>query len=564
ALLHKKSQLPGSIKLAVTGSGLNLDRLLKQKDNNQVQAAETEQLPQEIASYLPNLDLEAEFDLADLTFQDLNYQTLQGELRTVGQEVVIDNLDLKTAASSLQVAGNVDYSKYLKSGEYQALDVALNVVSDVDLAELEQLLTSFTAQEYELAGELEGDLDTKFQLSDLLANNITELKLTGELDLTGYDLNFPFLAEEVAKLEGTVGLDDQQLRINNLSSKLTRSDLQGQIEVREWKNIITALLTNEKELNNQAEISSDLNSDLIKVSEIKQLVNNSKKKTVSTSQTQEHSQSSVLSSLPLKSEVSIDQLEYQNLVLKDLTTNLSRNGNLAQARDLNFVVAGGEVGGNLDLNLAQQTPHYQGDLNMSQLELNQIVSGLTDFDDYLYGALDLQADFQGAGLRLTQLLKDLTLQGDVSVSDGQLAMPTVNQKLSQWFDVFSDQPLEFSQLGGEVNLTPQRLQLADFSADTSQGRLDFSGYSTREGKLNYQLDYLLSQAVSDKIELPQKKAFYTADGERIKLDFILEGMTSDPEFKWDRSVLEEQIKKGVDGKEDEIKQELKEKLKKYF
>lgn len=490
----------------------------------------------------------------------------------VGEEKIkADKLTFNTKNSKLKLAGIMNYKQYLQTGDYKSLDLKLDLTSKLDLAEIRQLLVGLNSQfnDYNFKGELESDLAVEFRLGDIIGDNknLERVKINGDLEFAGDDINLPGFREEFNQVSGRIEASGRKLDLNKLHCKLAQSNLIATGEVMNWNNILAAAFKKDQ-LDKDAKIKLNLNSDLLVVDELLNLTSakDSNETNKRFKKADSKSDSGVIKDIPVTGSVEISKLEYSNLVMENVTGDLSLIDRLLKLDNLKSNVAQGWIKGKAEMDLTDSKPEYQGRVEVDQVETNQLLSSFTSFKDSLYGSLNLTTNFSGQGFSQQNIKEHLTLQGKAVIEDGKLTASGIIDKLNKLFNIFKEDYLKLNKMQGSVNLKNGKLYLNDFTSNTLQGKIEFSGYSTLEGSLDYELSYLLSKDKSKEIKLSQKELFYADDSDQVQLDFELIGDVSDPTLKWDKSRIKERtkekaekkVKEEIENKEDKLKDKVKE------
>ena len=267
----------------------------------------------------------------------------------------------------------------------------------------------------------------------------------------------------------------------------------------------------------------------------------------------------LLPDLSISGAADIDKLRYQDFELSQIQTKFSSYNDLIKLLHLNLKAAQGEITGNGRLNLRTEEPTYNGDFKVSNLEVNRLLSTVTKFKDNLYGGLNLDLNFSGKGLELSQILNSLTIKGDLLVDNSKLTSKKIVSQINSNFNLLDKSELALGDLKGKINLTDGKLSLNKVKTVNEKHQIRFNGFSTLTGKLDYNIDYLLSPSQSDELDLKHKELLYAPNSEQVLLNLKLTGTTSDPKLKWDKSKLEEKIKEKA---EEKAKEKLKEEKKK--
>ncbi|MCK8826042.1 AsmA family protein [Fuchsiella alkaliacetigena] len=550
ALLNEADSLPGSANIDLKTKGLDIEAIMNELEfEEEAEAIE-----------LPNFNLKAGIELEDTHYQNLHLNNVTANLYTEQGELIIDKAVINQKPSALALTGQLSYGDYLATQDLEYLLIDLAVEVDLNLDQLNEELIAFNSDfaDYKLTGSILTDWELTFKAADLIdspLDNLAQLDLSGNLVVDSRDINLPQLNDEVEKIAAKLALDNQELELTDLDIRLTESNLEGQMQLSKWDKLVLFLL--DKEEVNNSTLTVDLNSELLAMEELLVYLPEEAKE----EDPEQELDLDFISELSLNGQAYIQEFKSEKLFLEELGADFQLTNGLAEIQNLDFKLAEGRAQGEASLDLTKEEPTHQGYLILNQAEVNKILSSWTNFEDHIYGKTDLDLSFSGQSLEFEKLSKNLNLDGEVKINEGNLTHPEIVSNLNNWFNIFEQDSLEFKDLKGQVTLEEGKLYLNNFNTQTARGDIDFEGYSTLEGELNYELSYLLSPEASERLRLPQKEFFYGPDNEQIQLDFKLEGSVLKPEFSWDRSRAEEKIKEEAEKQKEKAKEKTEERVK---
>jgi len=560
-VINKKESLGGAIDLALEAETLNLDKIIVSDSLEESinQENKIEDNKQEL--YLPDFNLTAKLHLGTLVYQDEQYQNIDGRFNIGESKVRIDKLEVNQANSKVAVSGLVDCQKFAQTGDINQINANLNLDSDLNLAligeKLEKLNPQFKG--YKLAGRVKTDLRTGFSIKDVVGealDNLDKIKVLGDITLRGEKIRIPQLAQEIDTLEGKVAFDNKNLKLLDGKINLAESDLSAKVSISDWRRLLSGLSKGD---NSEALIDVELDSNLLAIDKLISFLP-SKEGVATKEEVEKKDLAKLIPNFKVKSQVNIKELKYQKLKAEKLILEASLNNKVISIDNFNSNIEDGRIKSEGRIDLAKENPSYQGKLKADNIEINRILTLFTDFDNKLYGKVNLDTRFAGVGLKLDEILESATLQGEVVIAKGELKNFILINRLNSWFNLFNHNKLEFKDLDGNINLKNGKLYLDSFKSKTEFGELEFAGYSTLKGDLNYNLSYLISEEESKKLDLKKKELFYAPQTKQVKLDFKLKGSVNNPELNWDKSIIEERLKEKVEEKVDNKLEEGKSKL----
>ncbi|WP_018250000.1 AsmA family protein [Orenia marismortui] len=565
-ILNQREEVSGSINLDLAAEGLNLDKILDNKKDNQAKVDPSK--AEEKKVYLPKLNLYSKINIDSLEYQEDEYEDIMATIELEDSIVNLEELSLSQGDSNLLTSGTVDYSQFSLTNDFKSIDFDLNVNSDINLAKIRRNLLKVVPKlkRYDFSGRLNSDLSAEFLLSDIMEDplsNLDKINIYGDIAVSGNNIELPQMENTIESLKGKFKFNKQSLEVRDFNFNLAKSDLSAKVSIGDWRDTLLVLLKKKEATNSKAVI--ELNSKLISIDEFLALLFNNSQGV----QKEEKDSGEVKKStpkIPIIMQADIDALRYSSLVVSNINTKGRLSNELLEVDKLNLGINGGSITAKGQLDFSPNKPEYQGDLKIDQIEINQVLSLFTNFNNKLYGKTNLTTKFGGRGFSLEDILNSLTLQGTALIKDGELKGWGLVNKLNNSFNLFDEESLAFKDLQGNIDLRDGRLYLDDFSADTKLGDIKLVGSSTLAGKVDYQLDYLLSNKESKELNLNHKELFYAPDTTRVELNFKIKGSVLKPEFRWDKGDIEKKIKeKAKDKVEEKTKEEIdkaKDKIKK--
>lgn len=436
--------------------------------------------------------------------------------------------------------------------------------------DLEQILTDLPVQsDYDLRGIFAPDLMGQFDIESL-NNDLASLELLGEIKLSDLALKSKKLPLDLKETGAMIKISPQKFDIKSLQTRLLASNFSGSVVVEKWRPLIEALMAKESNLPGQINLSLavnrlDLNKWQQKFGTTQSESEDKKESRLAKEKNSQKSLKRVIPDLALIGDIAIGELDYQELKAKDIVAEFKTVDDLIKLLKLKLNAAEGELKGRGRLSLKDSTPNYSGNLTLEKMNVNQLLTTFTKFNDTLYGGLDLDLDFKGDSIRSKELLNSLTLQGDFAVKETRVGGTKILRQLNNYFAVIDRSDLKLGKLKGEIKLEEGKLKFDEVKSFSAGDQLQLDGYTSLGGKLDFKVEYLLSAQKSKELDLAGKELLYAPNTKRVKVFLNLTGSTTKPKVEWDRSRLEEKMKEGAEDKIKEKakkeKEEAKEKIK---
>ncbi|MBM7556440.1 AsmA family protein [Halanaerobacter jeridensis] len=407
--------------------------------------------------------------------------------------------------------------------------------------------------DYSVQGKLNSDLTGQFDIKQV-PKNLSSLELLGKIKCADFSFAGESLSDKITDTRTEISVDSKKIKVNSLQTKFLDSNFSGSADIEAWRDFVEAIINEEQKI--PGAINFALESDRINLN---QWQKNFAAQSTSEEENEQKNLAETTPDWPVRGKLKVGELKYQNIAVTDFETEIKSANDLIELLNLKFNLAGGEINGAGNLNLREDTPSYNGNLNISKMEVNQLLSTLTKFQDKLYGGINLDLDFSGTGLGVEDILNSLTMQGDVLLDNTKLSARKMIEQLNSYFQIIDKSELKLGKLKGRVKLDDGKLKVNKVKTVTNGDQITLDGYSTIDGKLNFKVDYLLSVERSKKMDLKHKELLYAPDTKRVQVALDLTGTTTKPKIKWDKSKLEQRIKEEA---KEKVKEEAKEEKKK--
>ncbi|MBU0481479.1 MAG: YdbH domain-containing protein [Proteobacteria bacterium] len=259
-------------------------------------------------------------------------------------------------------------------------------------------------------------------------------------------------------------------------------------------------------------------------------------------------------------DITISELISTKFKARNIKVYYSLNNHVVTLKNFSGEIFGGNIIGNVILDLKPQEPIFTGDLKAKGIALSELLEKLGKPTENLSGALTTSLTFNGTGLEWPTLQNTLSGEGDYLLADGGIKSP-ISSALAALLEIPEVENLRFKDLTGSLKIVNGDVQLTA-SLTSSQFDLKGEGRIGLNGNLDLPLTLLLSQ--ENSLKLAEKSAYsnYLADDQgRISLHVLLQGSTNEPKLRFDEKESVNRVQKIVVKKAEEklgeaIKKEL--------
>lgn len=429
------------------------------------------------------------------------------------------------------------------SGEFPARDI-------VNFSGLEDIIVNQGS--VRLNARLFGGLQNreKYNFRDFL-----ELNRSLNLCLKSISLEHKSAGHKINSINGNIMLADN-IWIDDLSFSYLNQNiaLNGRL-----LGLNDYLLQNSKQLDATAGIWSD-KIDL-------NLINTLSKKTTSNDKTKPKNNID----LRLKLTLNCD-----SLIIGKLNTALF-NGIITSApgrisvNSFSLMALGGELSGNAGIiSLTDNNYATRGWFDVSNINIHDAFRVFNNFNQTHIISENLAGSLSGtismsalADSAYTLTKNDLSLNGNYTISDGQLINYEPIYKLSKFIDISELENIQFSKLENKLIIENNVLSIPNMEIESSAFDISINGEHSFSGPYNYHIKLLLSDILSkkeqDKNEKVSEFGIIEDDGlGRTSLFLKIEGDRSGSKISHDMTALKTDLKENIAIEKQSLKSMLNE------
>lgn len=267
-----------------------------------------------------------------------------------------------------------------------------------------------------------------------------------------------------------------------------------------------------------------------------------------------------------------DSLIYMQVPFTQVTGKMGVRDRKLTCSDVKGAVYDGSVSGQVDIDLNDlNNPGYVGTYQAQKIEVNQFLARFAGLAGMVYGGANMNGSFSARGLDPEVIRNSLTLDSDARLTQGKvITRGQIRGTLGQLAEqsgsslageqTLRDLATHIKVEAGRVGLENLKTRLGDW------GDLNFGGYYSFAGNLEYQGNLLLTAEATDRIfasgvmaELA--KLLGSQRPARLDLPLTVGGTRSDPKIKLDLAgVTSELQKKAVQEQRGKLEAEAKDKL----
>ncbi len=197
--------------------------------------------------------------------------------------------------------------------------------------------------------------------------------------------------------------------------------------------------------------------------------------------------------------VYIALLKYHHMPVKDVNLTYTLKDNLLHVVQV-AQVAGGTVRKEVNLDLGVKGFRYDGQFDISHTLAQDILAyAAPSMKDAISGILDLRGQFRGQGILPQDVKKNLWLQGDWDITDGQLTKTGVVARLISFLNLDKEiNKIDLEKASGNFRVQEGKVI---FKGKFSSSKIDLApeGTVSLDGALNIRLNARLAPQLASKL-----------------------------------------------------------------
>ena len=224
--------------------------------------------------------------------------------------------------------------------------------------------------------------------------------------------------------------------------------------------------------------------------------------------------------------------------LNDIAANISVTpAGVIEITGANAKMFTGSVGGDVRVEFVNGEPRYTFAIDAKNLEANDFLSHLTPAKDFLYGNLEFNGKFEGAGLTAQEAVSKLKANGSAFAVNGQMKLNAVLGEIASLLGVPELREVNFRSLQSGFHIENGWLSFDGFDLVEPDAKWHLDGKMAFDGTLDYNANIILSKALADRalVKLGDAARFLVTDKGELPLDLKIAGTVTKPKVSVDMS-----------------------------
>lgn len=252
------------------------------------------------------------------------------------------------------------------------------------------------------------------------------------------------------------------------------------------------------------------------------------------------------------SSVAIDQVVYDQLLLKQVSSRVRMRNKLLELQDLKFQMNQGTHLGAASFDFNGAKPRYTFTSKLKDVDANEFLSQNSSLKNVFYGRFSSDMDLKGEGSGFDEIVKQLKGGGKLTLVKGRITSFNLTEQLALLGKLTG---LEFGKAGTDIEDLVSNFTIQDGRVSTTAMHVRLPGLAVRatgtfglDKTADYQLLAELPAATSKKYEDASQLAnlaaatFFKNENGNIVLPLRMTGIITNPRFALDTKVVQENLK----------------------
>jgi len=262
--------------------------------------------------------------------------------------------------------------------------------------------------------------------------------------------------------------------------------------------------------------------------------------------------------LDLTGRVEVAEALYQGLSITDFALEYHLRDNVLDIENLSGALAQGTFSQQAQVDLRRRGLSYTGKTHVEGVEVDPVISALApEHEHTLFGALNLDLEFSGAGTLKETLKQKLTARGSLNVQQARIKSTRLTEELAGFLSLAQLRDIRFDSVTADVSVSDAIARIeSNFSGTNVRARP--RGSLGLDGDLDLALNARLSPHLTEELDRKGHVAAYLTDAEGwALLPLKVKGTYAQPRISLDQSALRQQTtQKAVE----DLKQRLLDKI----
>ena len=396
--------------------------------------------------------------------------------------------------------------------------------------------TPFSAE-----GKLEADLESIRKTLQDWVPQVTPL--SGQMT---FDWNLSRTDETPLRVSGTVHLEDTSLQPAGFTRPFTiqEADLAFDPNQAELKNLHMTI--GEGTIEGYAKVNDfeapqvEFSGEYLDVSALQSSIDFSQEPSRGQREGQADQSASWFTKMTASGQLKFKKVQHGTLILEPFEATARFANSQLLCEPISFGLHGGTGTGRLQINLSQSEPSATFSGQLEQVDANQLLSANTEFQDRLFGNLQVSLQLETSGAERNRIFETAKGQGTLRLTQGRLGLLNLGREVATINSLvglpFAEKDTTLEELSFTFQIADSWVRTKDLLIRTPELTMSAVGGIGLDGELDFEATAAFTPEASQQLSGPAAGLFgrlFTDSYKRIVIPFDIKSSFLQPQFKVD-------------------------------
>ncbi|MDY0213540.1 MAG: AsmA family protein [Desulfuromonadaceae bacterium] len=245
--------------------------------------------------------------------------------------------------------------------------------------------------------------------------------------------------------------------------------------------------------------------------------------------------------LDLAGSVTIGEALYQGLSITNFAMQYRLRGNVLEVENVSGSVAEGSFTQQAQVDLRRRGLKYNGKTHVEGVQIAPLITALApESAGTVFGALNLDLEFNGTGTLIENVKKNLIATGTLNVLQARISGARLTEELANFLNLEQLHDINFHTIAAQVNVRDAVAHIESTFSGTNM-RARPKGTVALDGSLDLGLNARLAPRLAQELDRKGHIAGFLTDDEGwALLPVKVKGTAAQPRISLDQSALKQQ------------------------
>ena len=239
-------------------------------------------------------------------------------------------------------------------------------------------------------------------------------------------------------------------------------------------------------------------------------------------------------------QLKFKKVQHGTLILEPFEATARFANSQLLCEPISFGLHGGTGTGRLQINLSQSEPSATFSGQLEQVDANQLLSANTEFQDRLFGSLQVSLQLETSGAERNRIFETAKGQGTLRLTQGRLGLLNLGREVATINSLvglpFAEKDTTLEELSFTFQIADSWVRTKDLLIRTPELTMSAVGGIGLDGELDFEATAAFTPEASQQLSGPAAGLFgrlFTDSYKRIVIPFDIKSSFLQPQFKVD-------------------------------